>query len=119
MSESNGKSRNLGQEARMIMHEDEHAIVKEILRKTLGDDGCFESVVSSGRSESGRAEDRLVLARFFERMERQFALRAEARFERENRSMSSSRGWRPAAAPAARERRPNGADQPAPSGAAG
>jgi hypothetical protein len=74
--------RNLGQDARMVMHEDEHAILKEILRRTLGDDDCFSKVVACDRSNGGRAEDRLVLARFFERMERQFALRAEERARR-------------------------------------
>lgn len=73
---------NLGQDARMVMHEDEHAILKEILRRTLGDDDCFAKVFSRERSDGGRAEDRLVLARFFERMERQFALRAEERAAR-------------------------------------
>lgn len=84
MSKSKANGRNLVkgtslQVTRMVMHEDEHAIVKEILSKALGDDDCFAKVVSSDRSESGRAEDRLVLARFLARMERQFALRAEAR----------------------------------------
>jgi hypothetical protein len=76
MSGPTTNGRNPRQEARMVMHEDEHAIIKAILRKTLGDDACFGMVVSGGRSESGRAEDRLVLARFLERMERQFNLRA-------------------------------------------
>ncbi len=80
MSRAEANGRNLGQEARVVMHEDERAIVKEILGKALGDDDCFVKVVSGERSESGRAADRLVLARFFERMERQFALRA-ARME--------------------------------------
>jgi hypothetical protein len=71
--------RNLAQEARMVMHEDEYAIIKGMLLKALGDDDCFARVVSSDRSGSGRAEDRLVLARFLVRMERQFGLRAEAR----------------------------------------
>jgi hypothetical protein len=70
--------RNLGQEARMVMHKDEHAIIKAMLLKALGDDDCFARIVSSDRSESGRAEDRLVLARFLVRMERQFELRATA-----------------------------------------
>jgi hypothetical protein len=65
----------------MVMHEDEHAIVKVILSRALGDDDCFATIVSRDRSESGRAEDRLVLGRFLERMERQFALRAEVRSE--------------------------------------
>ncbi len=68
--------RNLRQEARMVMHEDEHEIIRAILWKALGDDDCFGMFVSSDRSKSGRAEDRLVLARFLERMERQFELRA-------------------------------------------
>lgn len=63
----------------MVMHEDEHAIVKEILRRALGDDDCFAKVVSRHRSDAERAGDRLVLARFLARMERQFALRAETR----------------------------------------
>jgi hypothetical protein len=79
MNGAKANGRNLGQDARMVMHEDEHVILKEILRKTLGDDDCFAKVVSCQRSEDGRAEDRLVLARFLERMERQFALRAEER----------------------------------------
>ena len=82
MSGPKANGRNLGQDARMVMHEDEHVILKEILRRTLGDDDCFAKVVSCERSEEGRAEDRLVLARFFERMERQFALRAEERAAR-------------------------------------
>jgi hypothetical protein len=69
------------QAARMVMHKDEHAIIKAMLLKALGDDDCFASMVSSDRSESGRAEDRLVLAKFLVRMERQFELRAEARGE--------------------------------------
>jgi hypothetical protein len=114
MSRPSASGRNLGQDARMVMHEDEHAIVREILRRTLGDDGCFARVVSTDRSETGRAEDRLVLARFFERMERQFALRAEARSDREDRRTSrSGHGSRSPAAPAARKPRSNGADQPA------
>lgn len=76
MKTSGGNPR---QEARMVMHEDEHAIIKAILRKALGDDDCFEMVVSNSRSESERAEDRLVLARFLGRMERQFELRANGR----------------------------------------
>jgi hypothetical protein len=66
----------------MVMHEDEHAILREILRRTVGDDDCFAKIVSCDRSDLGRAQDRLVLARFFERMERQFALRAEERAAR-------------------------------------
>jgi hypothetical protein len=62
----------------MVMHKDEHAIIKAMLLKALGDDDCFATVVSSDRSDSGRAEDRLVLARFLVRMERQFELREEA-----------------------------------------
>ena len=86
MSKPNGNGRILAQYARMVMHEhelvmheDEHAIVKGILSKAIDDDDCFAKVVSSDRSESARAADRLVLARFVARMERQFALRAEAR----------------------------------------
>ena len=78
MSRPKTNGRNLGQEARMVMHQDEHAIIKAILLRALGDDDCFANVVSIDRSESGRAEDRLVLARFLMRMERQFDLRAEA-----------------------------------------
>ncbi len=81
MNKPKTNGRNLGQDARMVMHEDERAIVKQILSKALGDDACFAKVVSRDRSESGRAEDRLVLARFLARMERQFSLRAEARRE--------------------------------------
>lgn len=79
MGGSKANERNLRQEARMVMHEDEHAIIKAMLWKALGDDDCFGMVVSSDRSESGRAEDRLVLARFLARMERQFQLRANGR----------------------------------------
>jgi hypothetical protein len=64
------------------------AILKEVLPRTLGDDQCFAKVVSRDRSDGGRAEDHLVLARLFERMERQFALRAE---ERAARSADSRR----------------------------
>jgi hypothetical protein len=63
----------------MVVHEDEHAIVKEILSRALGDDACFAKVVSGDRSESRRAEDRLVLAGFLRRLERQFDLRLKAR----------------------------------------
>jgi hypothetical protein len=62
----------------MVVHEDEHAIVKEILSRALGDDECFAKVASA-RSESERAEDRLVLAGFLRRLERQFDLRKKAR----------------------------------------
>jgi len=62
----------------MVVHEDEHAIVKEILSRALGDDDCFAKVVSGDRSET-RAEDRLVLAGFLRRLERQFELREKAR----------------------------------------
>lgn len=93
MSRAKTNGRNLGQEARVVMHEDERAIVKEILSKALGDDDCFVKVVSGDRSECSRADDRLVLARFFERMERQFELRAAARMEggsrRKDRRISS------------------------------
>jgi hypothetical protein len=81
--EANGSNRvkgtSLGQVARLVMHEDEHAIVKEILDRVLGDDDCFAKVVASHRSDAGRAGDRLVLAKFLARMERHFALRAEPR----------------------------------------
>jgi len=73
-AKTNGK--NMRQEARMVMHEDEHAIIKAMLWKALGDDDYFGLVVSGNRSETARAEDRLVLARFLARMERQFELRA-------------------------------------------
>ena len=63
----------------MVMHEDEYEILKQILWKVLGDDECFAMVVPGEQSDARRAEDRLVLARFLERMERQFALRAEER----------------------------------------
>jgi hypothetical protein len=76
----------------MVMHEDEHALLEAILRKMLGDDGCFATVVSSERSDSGRAEDRLVLARFLERMERQFALRTETRSWRTPRDRAVANG---------------------------
>jgi hypothetical protein len=64
------------QEARMVMHEDEHAIIKGMIWRALGDDDCYGMVVSRDRSESGRAGDRLVLARFLARMDRQFKLRS-------------------------------------------
>jgi hypothetical protein len=70
----------------MVMRKDEHAIIKAMLLKALGDDDCFAAVVSSDPSESKRAEDRLVLARFLARMERQFELRAEARPHVDRRS---------------------------------
>jgi hypothetical protein len=85
--EATGES--LRQEARMVMHEDEHAIIKAMLWKVLGDDDCYATVVSSDPSESGRAEDRLVLARFLARMERQFKLRANGR--RRDRRVERSR----------------------------
>jgi hypothetical protein len=78
-SSANGNPR---QDARMVMHEDEYVILKQILRRTLGDDDYFAKVVSCERSEDGRAEARRVLARFLERMERQFGLRAEERAAR-------------------------------------
>lgn len=78
-SGSNGRQESPRQEARMVMHEDEHAIIKAMLRKALGDDDCFEMIVAGNRAESGRAEARLVLARFLARMERQFELRANGR----------------------------------------
>jgi hypothetical protein len=76
-SKANGRSPE--QEARVVMRKDEHAIIKAMLLKALGDDGSFARVVSSDPSESKRAENRLVLARFLARMERQFELRAEER----------------------------------------
>lgn len=78
MNKPKANGRSPGQEARMVMHKDEHAIIKAILLRTLGDDDCFASVVSTDRSESRRAADRLVLARFLVRMERQFEPRADA-----------------------------------------
>jgi hypothetical protein len=119
MSKRNASGRNLAQDARMIMHEDEHAIVRGILIKALGDDNCYAQVVSSDRSESGRAEDRLVLARFFERMERQFALRAEARSVREDRRVSRGHDRETPAAPMASRSRPNGSAPAAHSRAVG
>jgi hypothetical protein len=77
MRKSNTSDR--GREARLVVHDDEHAIVKEILSRVLGDDVCFANVVSGERSESGRAEDRLVLAGFLRRLERQFEPRDKAR----------------------------------------
>jgi hypothetical protein len=73
----------------MVVHKDEHAIIKAILLRALGDDDCFATVVSADGSESRRAEDRLVLAKFLVRMERQFELRAES-WERRGRSNGSS-----------------------------
>jgi hypothetical protein len=61
----------------MVVHDDEHTILKEILCKALGDDAYFRRLICDDPSGSGRVEDRLVLARFLDRMERQFALRAE------------------------------------------
>jgi hypothetical protein len=63
----------------MVVHDDEHTLLKAILCKALGDDAYLRRLVSDDPSESGRVEDRRVLARFFDRMERQFALRDEAR----------------------------------------
>jgi hypothetical protein len=76
MNAANTNARSPRQQARMVMHEDEHRIIRAMLRRALGDDGCFGMVVASDRSEFGRAEDRRVLARFLERMERQFELRS-------------------------------------------
>jgi hypothetical protein len=81
----------------MVMHGDEHAIIKAMLLKVLGDDECFARVVASDRSEYGRAEDRLVLARFLVRMERQFQLRAAAREPAHRRSNGHDRGLSDAA----------------------
>ena len=78
LSSLSAATRHLRQDARMVMHDDEHAILKEILCRALGDDAYFRRLVSSDPSESGRVEHRLVLARFFDRMERQFTLRTEA-----------------------------------------
>ena len=64
-----------GPDARMLMHEDEHEIVEAILKKVLDDDDCYAKVVSRNRSKSRRLSDRLVLATFLKRIERQFALR--------------------------------------------
>ncbi len=64
------------QQARMVMHEDEHAIIKAMLRRAIGDDDFFGRFVSGVRSESGRTKDRVAIARFLERMERHFELRA-------------------------------------------
>ncbi len=88
-------ARHFQQDARMVMHDDEHAILKEILRKALGDDGSFRRLVSSDPSASARVEDRLVLARFLDRMERQFALRLGGRAaardrDRDGRAASAS-----------------------------
>ncbi len=77
MSKSKINGINQVQEARMVMHKDEHAIIKSMLLNALGDDDCFARTVASDRSESGRAKTRLVLAKFLVRMERQFELRAE------------------------------------------
>ena len=86
MSKTEANGRNPAQDARRVMHEDEHAIAEVILSRALGDDDCVAKIVSGDRSESGGAEVRLVLARFLERMERQFALRAEARSDRRRRA---------------------------------
>jgi hypothetical protein len=75
MSTSKPSVRGRGQEARIVVHADEHAIVKEILCRALGDDACFAKVVSGERSESERIQSRLVLAGFLRRLERQFDLR--------------------------------------------
>jgi hypothetical protein len=92
MNKAKPYGRSHVQDARMVMHEDEHAIVKVILSRALGDDDCFARVVSRDRSELGRAEDRLVLGRFLERMERQFALRAEAHGEHRERQATIAEG---------------------------
>jgi len=98
MPRMNGAAGHLRQDARMVMHDDEHAILKEILCKALGDDAYFRRLVSSDRSESGRVEHRLVLARFLDRMERHFALRAEAlastNGERGADALSGDSPWR-------------------------
>ena len=64
-----------GPDARILMHEDEHEIVEAILKKVLDDDDCYAKILSRDRSKSGRARDRLVLAAFLKRIERQFTLR--------------------------------------------
>jgi hypothetical protein len=64
-----------GPDARLLMHEDEHEIVEAILKRVLDDDDCYAKVVSRNRSKSRRLSDRLVLATFLKRLERQFALR--------------------------------------------
>lgn len=69
--------RGLRRDARVVVHDDEHAILKAMLSRALGDDDCFRRLVSGEPSESGRVEDRRALARFLDRMERQFALRAQ------------------------------------------
>jgi hypothetical protein len=75
MSEPKSNGANPQREARMVMRGDEYAIIKEILSYALGDDGYFAKVVPSDRLEWKRAEERLALARFLERMERQFSRR--------------------------------------------
>jgi hypothetical protein len=55
MREVKANGRNLGQEARMVMRADEHAIIKAMLWKVLGDDDCSCSPGSSrGWSASSR-----------------------------------------------------------------
>lgn len=76
MSGAKANGRRRGREARMVMHEDEHVIIKAMVWKALGDDDFFGMFVSGDRSDSGRAEDRCALARFLARMERQFDVRA-------------------------------------------
>jgi hypothetical protein len=72
---SKAKAPRSGPDARLLMHEDEHAIVEAILKRVLDDDDCYAKVVSSNRSKAHRLSDRLVLATFLKRLERQFALR--------------------------------------------
>jgi hypothetical protein len=60
----------------MVMHEDEHAIVKDMLIKALGDDNWLAKAAPKPRSEGQRVQDRLALSRFLERMERQFDRRS-------------------------------------------
>jgi hypothetical protein len=69
------KAPGSGPDARLLMHEDEHEIVEAILKRVLDDDDCYAKVVSRNRSKSRRLSDRLVLATFLKRIERQFALR--------------------------------------------
>ncbi len=92
MSYGKAIGRSRGREARMVVHDDEHAIVKEILHRALGDDDCFAKVVAGDRSESGRAADRLVLAGFLRRLERQFDLREKARSTADSENGLKSNG---------------------------
>lgn len=84
----------LRRDARLIMHEDEHLLIKAMVWKALGDDDWFGRIGSDEQSESGRAEDRCVLARFLARMERQFELRA-SEHRRDQRTERDPRVERP------------------------